>query len=655
MRGRSIVSVATVLVLAGSTACSRSSGPHDPPVPAPPMRLVAYDGCDALLDGLRKATADKVGPYGLTDGIPAFGLPEGDTALRKGPQAAQAPGGAQGSPPQHSTTNSHEAGADEPDLVKTDGRRIVTLADGELQVIDPATRKVAHTLDIPGPEGIGPHGSGQMLLSGDRVLVMTQRPMMIPYGRPSGPELDGSSKPARPSEPGRPAPSTRLTLIDISGAPKVVGTMTTEADYMDARQSGSTVRVVMQSRPRIDFPTRDDHGPGHGPRDEEKAVEANRAAVMKAPLDAWLPAFQVDAGNGGAGKKYQPPCDQVSRPASYAGSSMLSVLTFDLSQGLGDPQAIAVTAEGSTVYGNGKSLYVTGTPPQPFVPMPRRSSAKPPEQRTDVYKFDVGGKGRPRYVASGSVKGDLLNQYSMSEHDGNLRLATTTSRFDPGNRSSESSVYVLAQRGARLDEIGRVDGLGKGERIFSVRFMGPAAYVVTFRQVDPLYVLDLTDPRRPRRTGELKIPGYSAYLHPAGDGRLLGVGQDADKSGRRLGLQVSLFDVKSEPRRLDAYRLPGANAAAEFEPHAFLYWPATGLTVLPATGGRDGGGEALVLKVEGDKVRRVGTVTHPMDDEYGRSIRRSLIVGDTLWTISDAGARATGIADLKERAWLAFD
>ncbi|MFI0409560.1 beta-propeller domain-containing protein [Actinomadura sp. 3N508] len=651
MRGRSFVSVTTVLVLAGSTGCSGSSGPDDPPLPAPPMRLVAYDGCDALLDGLRRATADKVGPYGLSDGPPMFALPEGDMATRKGPQAAQAPSGGQGAPQQHSKTNSHEAGADEPDLVKTDGRRIVTLADGELQVIDPATRKIAHTLDIPGPRGLGPDGGGQMLLSGDRVLVMTQRTMMIPYERPSLPGTESSPKPTRT------APTTRLTLVDISGAPKVVGTMTTEADYMDARQSGSTVRVVMRSRPQIDFPTRDGwHGEGRSDRrrDDDEAVKANRAAVMKAPLDAWLPSFQVDGGNGAPAKKYQPPCDQVSRPASYAGSSMLSVLTFDLAQGLGDPQAIAVTAEGSTVYGNGKSLYVTGTPPQPFIPMPRRSSAKPPEQRTDVYKFDVGGKGRPRYVASGSVKGDLLNQYSMSEHDGNLRLATTTGRFDPGNRSSQSSVYVLAQRGARLDEIGRVDGLGKGERIYSVRFMGPAAYVVTFRQVDPLYVLDLTDPRRPRRTGELKIPGYSAYLHPVGDGRLLGVGQDADKSGRRLGLQVSLFDVKSAPRRLDAYQLPGANAAAEFEPHAFLYWPANGLTVIPATGERRIGGEAIVLKVEGDKLRRLGTVTHPEDDGYGRSILRSLIVGDTLWTISDAGARATGIADLKERAWLAF-
>ncbi|MGH3243444.1 MAG: beta-propeller domain-containing protein, partial [Spirillospora sp.] len=495
-------------------------------------------------------------------------------------------------------------------------------------------------------------------LSGDRVLVVSQRPMMIPYARPSVPGRES------PSEPTRQTPKTRLTLVDISAAPKVVGTMTTEADYMDARQTGTTVRVVMRSSPRIDFPGRSRTGddqtrnsrpgggrPSEGRPDDKQATEANRAAVMRAPLDAWLPAFEVDGPNGGPANRYKPPCDQVSRPASYTGSSMLSVLTFDLGQGLGDPRAIAVAADGSTVYGNGKSLYVTGTPPGAFMP---RRAAKPSEQRTDVYKFDVGGRGRPRYVASGSVKGDLLNQYSMSEHDGYLRLATTTSRFDdPGNRSSQSSVYVLGQNHDRLDQVGRVDGLGRGERIYSVRFIGAKAYVVTFRQVDPLYTLDLTDPRRPRTTGELKITGYSAYLHPTRDGKLLGVGRDADTSGRTRGLQISLFDVSGEkPRRVASHRLPDASSQAEFEPHAFLYWPPTGLTVIPVRSGGETS-EALVLKVTGSSIGDAGTVRHPGKD-YGNGVRRSLIVGDALWTISDDGARATDAATLKNQAWLPF-
>ena len=145
--------------------------------------------------------------------------------------------------------------------------------------------------------------------------------------------------------------------------------------------------------------------------------------------------------------------------------------------------------------------------------------------------------------------------------------------------TSESTVYVLRQDGRSLDVVGKVGGLGKGERIYSVRFVGATGYVVTFRQTDPLYTVDLRDPAKPTVTGELKITGYSAYLHPAGDGRLLGIGQEATEQGRIQGTQISLFDVRdpAKPNRLAQYHVQGAHSEAEFDPHAFLYWPQTGL------------------------------------------------------------------------------
>ncbi|TDB92565.1 beta-propeller domain-containing protein [Actinomadura sp. 7K534] len=625
MRGRVFAPVAGVLFLAAG--CHGSPGAADKPSRAP-MRLVAYDDCEALHEGLREATADRVGPHGLHDGMPV-GLPEGDIAL-KGPRSAA--GAAPGEPPRHSTTNAHEKDADEPDLVKTDGRRIVTIARGDLVLIDPATRKVTDTLELPGR---GLHGEARLLLSGDRVLVLDEESPVSPLPRRPAPGAGDSPVPQTPG------PTTRLTLVDISAAPRVVGTMTSHAHYLAARQSGPTVRVVLKSVPDIHFP---------GGNGVEEATEANRRAVVTAPLEAWLPIFRVEAG--GRSSDHRVPCDRVSRPASYAGSTMLSVLTFDLCKGLGDPQAIGVTADGSTVYGNGKSLYVAAAPPGASLWRPR---GKQSEERTDVHKFDVGGEGRPRYVASGSVKGFLLNQYSLSEHDGKLRVATTTGRFARDDRSSQSSVYVLDQAGNRLRQAGRIDGLGKGERIYSVRFIGTTGYVVTFRQVDPLYVLDLKDPGRPRLTGELKIPGYSAYLHPTKEGNLLGVGQDADRTGRTTGLQVSLFDVSgAQPRRLDNHTRPGTMSKAEFEPHAFLYWPDSGLTVVPERSRLDGKAEALVLKVTASSISRLGTVRHPPGDRNG-GIDRSLIIGDTLWTFSDNGAKATNAATLKPSAWLPYN
>ena len=125
-----------------------------------------------------------------------------------------------------------------------------------------------------------------------------------------------------------------------------------------------------------------------------------------------------------------------------------------------------------------------------------------------------------------------------------LRAATTSN-----DNESQSYVTVLATKGGRLEKAGQVGGLGRGERIYAVRFIGDRGYVVTFRETDPLYTLDLADPARPRVTGELKILGYSAYLHPVGEHELLGVGQDATPEGMRLGTQVSLFDVSNPPRR----------------------------------------------------------------------------------------------------------
>ncbi|MFB4316878.1 beta-propeller domain-containing protein [Actinomadura sp. 21ATH] len=619
MRARWATAAAPLAVLL--TACSGEPVSAPDPEP-PPMRLVAYDGCADLLAGLRAAAERRAGPYGLGGHRPLPGaVPDAGNGQERALSADRAPGPAAAEKaPEHSRTNAHEAGADEPDLVKTDGRRIVALAKGRLHVIDAASRELVHSLDLAGQPG-----EKRLLLSGDRALVLSQG------GPLPEPGLTARSKPVLPSR------RTELTLVDLAAEPKVVGTLTTSAGYLDARQSGSIARVVVTSPPRIDFPM-----PPEGPDSERLAAERNRKIVRSAPLDAWLPSFEVRNGTAPA-RSYRTPCEQVSRPASYTGTTMLSVLTLDLAKGLGDPAAVSVAADGQTVYGTGPSLYVTGHRP---------GGPGGPVSSTDVHRFATAGPGRPRYEASGSVPGLLLNQYSLSEHGGNLRVATTSSDGTAEARSSHSGVYVLARRGPRLDRIGGVDGLGKGERVYSVRFIGPTGYVVTFRQVDPLYVVDLRDPRRPRVTGELKINGYSAYLHPTADGRLIGVGQDADGQGRTKGTQVSLFDVAGAPRRVGSFRLPGSSAAAEFDPHAFLHWPKTGLTVVPVTR-RAGTGDALVLRVDGTGVHQVGAIEHP-DGGLTGGIRRSLIVGDTLWTLSDGGARADDAATLADRGGVEF-
>ena len=601
--------------------------------------------------GLRQAALEVVGAYGF-----------GGTGYRAGPleagavpapAAAGADSGARAAAaPEHSGTNVHEAGVDEPDLVKTDGRRIITVAGGTLRVIDAASRQVTGTLPLPtgdtAPRWPYRTAGVDLLLHGDRALVLLPSRAYYP-----GPIID--------EMPGRPAPEpatvdgARLLLVDLVGQPRLVAKLTLDGQYVDARQVGGTVRMVVRSSPRLRFVYPD------GRRSEPAAKAANRSVVTRSTAADWLPRYELD--RDGHTVPGQVPCERLSHPAAFTGSSLLTVYTFDLTTatervlGGGDP--VSIVADGDTVYGTARSLYVATA-------MSWRGNT----ERTEVHRFDLSGPGRPRYAASGEVPGSLLGQYALSEHDGYLRVATTTTDTGSGSGPccdrtppTQSAVRVLEQRGDALVEVGRVDGLGKGERIYAVRFVGPVGYVVTFRQVDPLYTLDLADPRHPAAVGELKIRGYSAYLHPTGDGRLVGVGQDATEQGQRLGTQVSLFDVRdpARPTRLAVHQVPGGYSAAEADPHAFLYWPDTGLLVIPVLSAdttRNGGhaAGALALSLRGRTLVDLGTVLHPAaaSGTYVAGVSRALVVADTLWTVSDGGLQANNLQTLTRRAWLPF-
>jgi hypothetical protein len=640
MKRAAVTLVAVCLVLSGCTsgqkASDKTSGSAQSapaPGPAPALRLAAFDSCDGLLKDLRTAAQEAVTPWGLPGGVRTLNsdaLTKGgapDIAAAPEAKAQRQPGG--GGDQAYSGTNTHEAGVDEPDIVKTDGKRIVTVAQGgTLTVVDAAARKVTGTLALGGANGQRRQvvTASELLLSGDRALVLGHdHGDVVHYDNPAAAAEDSIDR----------AGGAMLTLVDLAGPPKIIGRYRVDGSVVDARQVGAVARVVLRSYPRFAFPDPTKLG------SDDARLTANRGAVGAAPISAWLPRWEsVD----GAGKKTEGrvDCGAMSVPETYSGTSVLTIATFDLGApalGSGDPVSIA--ADGGIVYANGPSLYIGNDQRWRTFAGKRAGESVPP--RTQLFKFTVAGSARPQYVAGGEVPGWPLNQYSMSEWDGRLRIATT--------ETEASAVYVLEQRGGALAETGRVGGLGKGERIYSVRFIGTTGYVVTFRQTDPLYTLDLSNPSAPRAVGELKITGYSAYLHPAGNGRLIGVGQEADDKGRVQGLQVSLFDVRNmaAPARLAQFQVPGASSPAEFEPHAFLYWPASGLLVVPTNSRSQP--NALVLTVGDKTVTQAGTITHPI---RSAGVQRSLIIGGTLWTVSGAGLQANDASTLAQQAWLPF-
>ncbi|MFD6693398.1 beta-propeller domain-containing protein [Micromonospora aurantiaca (nom. illeg.)] len=634
--------MAAALALAGCTASPPAADP--PPtgrvVPAGGLRLVAFDGCDEALRQLRTAAKAAVGPWGLgPDGRLQF-------SAERAAVGGAAKDAASASTPDFSGTNVHEAGVDEPDLVKTDGRRIVTVSRGVLSVVDPASRRVTGRLALDPDAERFSGDEGSLLLHGDRALVLLHAGRTV-----KGPVPDGQTRPGA-------TPQARLVLVDLAGPPRVVGEYRMDGLLVDARQSGGTARVVIRSAPRLDFPY------PSGRRTDAQRIAANRAVIDKATLDDWLPRYEIrdsvrTVGTGRVG------CDRVNRPAGFSGASMVTVLSFDLGAaalGAGDP--VTVVADGDTVYSNGARLYVAN---DHRWRMWRGGPSGARDTSTEIYQFDTAA-GTPRFVAAGSVPGWLINQYALSEWDGHLRVATTTGDTWGRGTSSQSGVYVLRADGATLKRVGAVTGLGKGERIFAVRFVGGTGYVVTFRQTDPLYGVDLRDPAAPRVTGELKINGYSAYLHPAGDGRLIGVGQDATDRGRVTGTQVSLFDVAdpARPARIAQHHVPGGWSEAEHDPHAFLYWEPERLVVLPVqqpgvvTDRADGtrrppSGGVLALRI-GDKGFTVaGAVDHPgvlADGGEWAPIRRSLMIDGVLWTVSDAGLKATTLSGMTTLDWV---
>ncbi|SFR20134.1 Beta propeller domain-containing protein [Lentzea waywayandensis] len=652
MNGKKLLAGAAVLVVAGVSVSSavRDETLAPPPiVDYGPVRLVAFDSCDNALTELRRAIAPYVSAYGLggrdvmfsegmvtnnSAGVAQKGMPDAPTAATPPTQQQD-----------HSTTNVHEQGVDEPDIVKTDGKRVVSIADGKLRVIDVASRAITGTVDL------GERRASQLLVSGDRALVVADSP--VPMMKPSLP-------PDRPSF--APESATELVLVDLKGL-KEISSLRTDGFYLDARQIGGTARVVVRSQPRLPWVYPDQT------TNEAGSLRRNKEILQSEPISSWLPRYELTE-NGAKSSGTLVDCANVSRPTAPSATSMLTVLTFELSGQLGTGQPVSIVADGDTVYGTDRSLYIADD--HRLLP---ELPSRPPVQRpitTAIHQFDIGNPGPPKHVASGDVNGTLLNQYSLSEHEGVLRVATTTGtetrccwrmpsdvvpQQSPAPAPSESFVTTLRRDGNQLAKVGQVGGLGKGERIYSVRFIGRMGYVVTFRQTDPLYTLDLSDPKQPRVTGELKITGFSAYLHPAGDGKLIGVGQEATDQGRTTGTQVSLFDVANpaSPQRLAQYHLPDSNSEAQFDPHAFLFWPQDGTLVIPVSAYRSNYEvSSLVLRVEGNQLNQTGRIVEPSSPNNYGGPRRTIVIGDQLWSISNAGVQVNARSGLAQQAWLPF-
>ena len=553
--------------------------------------LVRFDDCDTLLDYLHEEYSARVGPWGFDRGgwfgpMPimeeamaeeAMADDGGDHQISPSVTAAAAVEGVD-----FSGTNVQEAGVDEADIVKTDGRRIFTLSTGRLVVVDAETRKQVGSVTVA--EGWQP----ELFIHGDSLLLIVRSTSDAP---------DGSE--------------TVLQRIDLSGdAPEIVETLSVQGNYISARSVGGTARVILRYDPQWNFPFVFPQTEAA----ESVAEQANRAAVLNSTLDDWLPHHTTGAADSSTGSLLNQ-CGNVHAPSVFSGFGVTTVVSVPIDGDFDPSESTAVMAPGDTVYASTESLYVATTrwvESDAFEDDDEWQDAWR-DRRTSVHRFDITG-AEADYQASGEVLGVTHNQFALSEHAGHLRLVTTVG--GPWGDESESQVRVLSTAGDVMTEVGSVGEIGLGEQVQSVRFVGDVGYVVTFRQVDPFYTIDLSDPAEPAIVGELKIPGFSSYLHPISDTLVLGVGSDADSEGRVTGAKVSLFDVSdlAAPREVAVWTAPDGWNDVGWDHRAFLWWAPESLAVIPVTVWGDWSG-AVVLRVADGTITEVGRVDHTIEGE----------------------------------------
>ncbi len=534
----------------------------------------------------------------------------------------------------YSTTNTQVEGVDEADFVKNDGGFIYILAGGKFQILDAwppqEARRIAAAPVLGTPKKLFVHEDRAVVYSslGDLPQPGTAPPGVwddsgdCTYGYDCEFKGDGMS--------------LLVTVFDISDrtALKVLREIVFTGSFLSGRRIGDMVHTVVvfpevilpdllywpkelkdcwrYCSNQVPFPYTEDQVRVMFEELRRRDLEVLDAAS----LADYLPSITEVRYDGDVRTVHEGllrECTDFHLPRSGSGQSLISLVSFDIGN-TEDFKATTVIGKPGAVYASLDSLYIATR-------QYRREMGpwyfEDPEQiseATTIHKFRLH-HDRPGsdYVGSGVVKGRILNQFSMDEHLGYLRIATTAGRVP--SPDVYSTVSVLAEREGGLELVGQVDGIAPTEDIRSVRFDGDLGFLVTFKKTDPLFVLDLADPSAPAVRGELKIPGFSTYLHVLDEGHILSIGYDVDDQGSFAwfqGIQLQIMDIASleSPRLLHKVVIGtrGSTSDAATNHLAFNYFRPKGLLALPMVicEGGEGSQFATAMTFNGLQVWSVG-------------------------------------------------
>jgi uncharacterized secreted protein with C-terminal beta-propeller domain len=563
-------------------------------------------------------------------------------------KSADAAGGSE-----YSATNIQVAGVDEADFVKTDGKYIYVVSGDKLVIIDAYPAENANILSETEIEG----SPTEFFVNGDDLVVFTQGyPRAMPLAEETyKPSLYGGGY-------------TGMIQYDISDRsdPEIEREIYSEGYYFDSRMIGDYVYVIV-----------------------------NKDTWYYAEDDTGVtpPVLYVDGVNdsGTFPDIYYPDVPAYSYRYS-------TVLSLDLDEEEEKPKRkIYLLGSSTEMFVSQDNIYLVHEK-YPYFPEPIPligdiapgiiDEIYPPQdwtyrEETAIHRIAID-EGRISYEASGSVPGHVLNQFSMDEYDDHFRIATTEGQLarSADQATSKNNVYVLDMD---LDIVGDLENLAPGESIYSARFMGKRGYLVTFRKVDPLFVIDLEDPTDPEVLGKLKIPGYSDYLHPYDENHLIGLGKEAIPSedgdfSWYQGVKLSLFDVSdvNKPKEVAKYEIGdrGTESYALHDHKAFLFSKSKNLLVIPITLAEIDeeqyptglepwqhgdytfqGAYVFSISPEGG-FKLKGRVSHVEDEDVFEksgyyyyspySVERSLYIDEVLYTVSDAQVKMNDLDDLDE-------
>jgi uncharacterized secreted protein with C-terminal beta-propeller domain len=591
----------------------------------------------------------------------------------------------------HSQTNVQVAGVDEADVVETDGEYLYIISGEDLVIVNAG---IGNELTIVSRVHLDERPVG-MYLSGNRLALVsssvTEFNNIIPVARP----LIWADRPLFTdvvsfSMPEIKPPTTTVTVLDITdrAAPTLVHKTEMDGELVTSRAVDGQLRLVLTNGMHLPTPiarpieqadeveeVEHDPKPIVGgnepmiadrlwffPMGEPNYVYETRdeylARVREEILESAGPQVRSLSLDGSVISE-TPLLDatEIYRPASHLNSSAVTVATFDLTSNASGPAATEtiMTSGRPQVYVDNDSIYVfaeqaandhqSGQGLRFLAAMPT----------TGVWKFQVDNQSHEiELVATGHFDGAILNQFAADEHDGRLRVVT-----QPYWSGTGQSVHVLEQDGDELKVVGSLAGVAMAEQLYSVRFIEDTVFFVTFRQVDPLFVVDLSDPANPQMKGELHIPGFYDYLQPIDENHLLAVGRDADENtGAFEELQVSIFDISdlTDPLLLHRYTFEGGRSTAtpvsgnrwvrgDGDHHAASYFASEQIFALPiytpedivwwADVDRDaaqfeagqGGLQVFRIDIEGGFVP-LGLI------EHDTLVERSMQIGEHLYAIS---------------------